>query len=153
MTKAQSELKQLCQQQFACELDAFFAAERMNRQLLLHQLVDIKVDEIVQHKRRGRPGKDALVTKYYQLCATLIPKQTAIDVEVQRALKFILATNVIDADEVSDDDILRQYIPFYEIPATDKASRIYAHPVNDVMTSGSKFFNSSLTCDCKCLRS
>jgi hypothetical protein len=47
----------------------------MNRQLLLHQLVDIKVDEIVQHKRRVRPGKDALVTKYYQLCATLIPKQ------------------------------------------------------------------------------
>ena len=49
----------------------------MNRQLLVHQLVDIKVDEIVQHKRRGRPGKDALVTNYYQLCATLIPKQTA----------------------------------------------------------------------------
>ena len=137
LTKAQSELKQLCQQQFACELDAFFAAERMNRQLLLHQLVDIKVDEIVQHKRRGRPGKDALVTKYYQLCATLIPKQTAIDVEVQRALKFILATNVIDADEVSDDDILREY---KAQQSTERGFRFLKHPL---FFTSSVFLNSS----------
>jgi transposase len=65
LTKAQAELKQLCQQQFACEKDALLAAERLNLYLPLHQLVDIKVFEIVQHQGRGRPRKNAELTKYY----------------------------------------------------------------------------------------
>lgn len=109
LTKAQAELKQLCQQQFACEKDALLAAERLNLYLPLHQLVDIKVFEIVQHQGRGRPRKDAELTKYYLLGATLIPKQTAIDVEVQKAGKFILATNVLESDQLNHDDILREY--------------------------------------------
>lgn len=109
LTLAQTQLKQLCQQQFACEKDALLAAERMNRKLPLHQLVEIKVVENKQHKGRGRPGKDADVTCHYQVGATLAPKQTAIDVEVQRAGRFILATNIVDANELSDDDVLREY--------------------------------------------
>lgn len=109
LTKAQSSLKQLCQQQFACEKDALLSAERMNRQLPLHRLVDIKVVENKQHKGRGRPRKDAEVTCHYQLCATLVPKQTAIDVEVQRAGRFILATNVLAPNQLDDDEILREY--------------------------------------------
>ncbi|MFN6565783.1 hypothetical protein [Dendronalium sp. ChiSLP03b] len=109
LIKAQTELKQLSQQQFACEKDAQLAAERMNCKLPLHQLVDIKVVEILQHKGRGRPRKNAVIEKHYQLCATLAPKQTAIDVEVQRAGRFLLATNVLDASELSDDDVLIEY--------------------------------------------
>ncbi len=78
LTKAQSELKLLCQQQFACEKDALLAAERFERKLVLHQLCDLKVLENKQHKGRGRPRKDAVVTYYDQLCATLLPKQIAI---------------------------------------------------------------------------
>ncbi|MBD2415932.1 IS1634 family transposase, partial [Nostoc calcicola FACHB-3891] len=91
MTKAQTELKQLSQQQFACEKDAHLAAERMNCRLPLHQLVEIKVVEISQHQGRGRPRKNAVIEKHYQLCATLEPKQTSIDIEVQRAGRFLLA--------------------------------------------------------------
>lgn len=109
LTKAQSSLKQLCQQQFACQKDALLAAERMNRQLPLHQLSSQKVLENKQHKGRGRPRKDTEVTCHYQLCATLLPKQTAIDVEVPRAGRFILATNVLDSQELSDEHVLREY--------------------------------------------
>jgi transposase len=109
LSKAQSELKQLCQQQLACEKDALLAAERFERKLPLHQLVDIKVVENKQHQGRGRPRKDASVTCHYQVCATLAPKPTAIDVELERAGRFILATNVLDPNQLSDDDVLREY--------------------------------------------
>lgn len=109
LSKAQSELKQLCQQQFACQKDARIAVERFERKLPLHQLTDIEVHEIRQHTGRGRPRKDASVNSYYQIHATLVPKGTAIAVEVRRAGRFILATNVLDANQLGDDDILCEY--------------------------------------------
>jgi transposase len=109
LSKAQSELKQLCQQQFACQKDAQLAAERMNRKLPLHQLANIEVHEVRQHTGRGRPRKNALFTSYFQIHATLVPKETAIAVEVQRAGKFILATNVLDVNELSDNNLLCEY--------------------------------------------
>ncbi|MDZ8224091.1 MULTISPECIES: hypothetical protein [unclassified Nostoc] len=81
--KSLQKIKQLCQQHFACEKDVLLAAERLNRNLPLHQLVDIKVLEVVQHQKRGRPRKDAQLAKHYLLCATITSKQTAIDIEVQ----------------------------------------------------------------------
>lgn len=46
LLKAQSELKQLCQQQFACHKDAQIAAERFERKLPLHQLANLEVIEV-----------------------------------------------------------------------------------------------------------
>ncbi len=99
LSKASSELRKLCQQQFACEQDARIAAERLNGKLALHQLVDLKVNELKQHQGRGRPRKDANPTSCYQISASIVPKQTAIAIEIQRAGRFILATNVLDANE------------------------------------------------------
>nr|WP_267921658.1 IS1634 family transposase [Nostoc favosum] len=115
LSKAQSELRQLCQQQFACEKDALLAVQRFESKLPLYQLVDIQVIENKQHKGRGRPRKDAVATSHYRICATLTPKETAVEVEVQKAGRFILATNVLDANQLSDveqlsnDDLLREY--------------------------------------------
>jgi len=46
---------------------------------------------------------------YYQLSARLEPKQSAIDIEIQRAGRFILATNVLDSTQLSDDAVLAEY--------------------------------------------
>jgi len=46
---------------------------------------------------------------YYQVDALLELKETALAVEIKRAGRFILATNVIDTKELSDDDALREY--------------------------------------------
>ena len=109
LSKAESEFRQLCKQEFACEKDARLAAERINRQLPLHQLNDIQVNEVRQHTGRGRPRKDAIGNVYYQICGSIVPKQTAIDLEIQRAGRFILATNVLEANHLSDDHVLREY--------------------------------------------
>jgi len=77
--------------------------------LLLHQLADIQVKEVKKHTERGRPSKDACPTFYYQVDALLELKETALAVEIKRAGRFILATNVIDTKELSDDDALREY--------------------------------------------
>ena len=44
------------------------------------------------------------------LRAFLVPNQEAVATEQQRSGRFILATNVLDAQELSNDDVLRDYI-------------------------------------------
>jgi transposase len=109
LSVAQSELRQLSNQEFACSKDALIAAQRLSSKLPLHQLANIQVKEVKKHTGRGRPSKDAAPTFYYQVDATLEPKEIAIAIETKRAGRFILATNVLDAEELSDEDVLREY--------------------------------------------
>ena len=53
LSKAQSELRQLCHQEFACAADAMKAAKRFERQVRLHQLTDLK---IIEHSRHAFVG-------------------------------------------------------------------------------------------------
>jgi transposase len=106
---ATSALKQLSSQQFACKPDALQAATAFSDQLPYHQLDDLQVVEIIEYQKRGRPRKDEVGQKHYQISATLIPQPNAMDVEIQRAGRFILATNVLDEQVLSDEDVLTEY--------------------------------------------
>ena len=108
-TLATSALKQLESQRFACQPDATSAASAFSQQLPYHQLHDLQVIEIVEYARRGRPRKDAVGQKHYQISATLVPKASVIDAERQRAGLFLLATNVLDEQVLTDDQILQEY--------------------------------------------
>jgi len=99
----------LCQQKFACTLDALTAAKLLESQLPFHQLANIEVIEHTQHQGRGRPRKDSQPTLSYQIQAEIIPNETAINIETQRAGRFILATNVLDTGKLSDKDVLLEY--------------------------------------------
>jgi transposase len=52
---------------------------------------------------------DLIGQKHYQISATLIPQPNAIDAEIQRAGRFILASNVLEQQVLSDDDVLTEY--------------------------------------------
>jgi transposase len=106
---ATSALKQLSSQQFACQPDALQAAAVLSDQLPYHQLDDLQVVEIIEYPKRGRPRKDEVGQKHYQVSATLIPQPHAMDVEIQRAGRFILATNVLDEQVLGDEDVLTEY--------------------------------------------
>ena len=106
---ATSALKQLSSQQFACQPDALQAATTFSDQLPYHQLDRLQVVEIIEYPKRGRPRKEEVGQKHYQISATLIPQPHALDVEIQRAGRFILATNVLDEQVLSDEDVLTQY--------------------------------------------
>lgn len=108
--KAQAERRQLSQQEFACAADALKAARRFAHQLRFYQLDELHLVESSRHARPGRPRKSVQPTQcYYQIHAILVPNLSTIAIEHRRAGRFILATNVLDAREVSNDDLLREY--------------------------------------------
>ena len=76
----------MCQQEFACAEDAFNAAKLLESQLPFHQLAIIEVIEDGQPRGRGRPHKDSPPTG-----------------------RFILATNLLDPDKLSNEDVLAEY--------------------------------------------
>ena len=106
---ATSALKQLSSRQFACQPDALQAATAFADQLPYHQLDDLQVVEIIEYQKRGRPRKDEMGQKHCQISATLIPQPNAMDAEIQRAGRFILASNVLEEQVLSDDDVLTEY--------------------------------------------
>ena len=73
-TQAQSQLRKLCQQEFACAEDAFNAAKLLESQLPFHQLANIEVIEDSQHRGRGRPRKDSQPTLISHIQAEIVPK-------------------------------------------------------------------------------
>lgn len=134
--KAQSELRQLCQQEFVCAADAMKAAKRFEGQLRFHQLAELEIIARRRHAKSGRPGKHAQPQCHYQIQASLVPKEEAMKSEHQRAGRFILATNVLDAQELSNDDILRDYIAQQ---STERGFRFLKDPL---FFTSSVFLNS-----------
>ena len=86
------------------------AAKRFERQVRLHQLTDLKIIEHSRHAKLGRPRKNTQPTHCcYQISASFVPNPVAIATEQMQAGRFILATNVLDANELSNDDLLQEY--------------------------------------------
>ena len=156
LSLAQSELRQLLNQEFACSKDAVIAAQRLSSQLPLHQLANIHVNEVKKHTGRGRPSKDASPTLYYQVDATLEPKELAIAIETKRAGRFILATNVLVLREYKAQQSTERGFRFLKDPlfftssvflnATERvAARFYGYGfVLACLQSGSKGFTPSI---------
>ena len=110
LASAQSQLKQLSGQQFACEADAFKAANRFEAKLTFHQLGNLQIIQQSSHSKAGRPRKSQSPTKtYYRIKADLILNQVAVDVEQYKAGRFILATNVLDSAVLSNSAVLQEY--------------------------------------------
>jgi transposase len=110
IASAQSSLRQLSQQQFACEADALKAAYRFEAQLAFYRLDSLQIVQESSYGKAGRPGKSQSPTKiYYQIKASLILHQAAVDVEQRKAGRFILATNILDSEVLSNSAVLREY--------------------------------------------
>lgn len=80
------------------------------RGLQFYQLDELKLLPHFSHGKAGRPSKRQKPTQgHYQINACLIPNQDAIATEKQKAGRFILATNVLDADQLSNSELLSEY--------------------------------------------
>ncbi len=110
LVQVKSQLKALCRQEFACEPDAEKAVQLLANQLQFCQLDNVKILEQVRHRKSGRPSKTPKpTTSHYRIEADLIPNPEAITVEKQKAGRFILATNVLDGDQLSNSKLLMEY--------------------------------------------
>ncbi|HHP7230159.1 MAG TPA: IS1634 family transposase [Xenococcaceae cyanobacterium] len=108
--QAQTQLKQLCQQKFACQSDAEKAVQNFQKKLRFDQLDDVKLIPYFSHGKSGRPPQNQPQTQiHYQIDASLIPNQDAIALEKRKAGRFILGTNVLEAHQLSNDQLLIEY--------------------------------------------
>lgn len=107
ITKAESkavlDLKKLSQERFACEADAIKALSKLSTQFKYHQINESKVTPAKSNK------KDSLNEISYQISATVCQDESKINTELLSAGRFIIATNVLDSQELSDDSMLREY--------------------------------------------
>ncbi len=107
ITKAESkvvlDLKKLSQERFACEADAIKALSKLSTQFKYHQINESKVTPAKSNK------KDSLNEISYQILATVCQDESKINTELLSAGRFIIATNVLDSQELSDDSMLREY--------------------------------------------
>ncbi|AVQ74168.1 IS1634 family transposase [Microcystis aeruginosa LEGE 11464] len=107
ITKAESkavlDLKKLSQERFACEADAIKALSKLSTQFKYHQINESKVTPAKSNK------KDSLNEISYQISATVCQDESKINTELLSAGCFIIATNVLDSQELSDDSMLREY--------------------------------------------
>jgi transposase len=63
-----------------------------------------------KHRRPGRPRKDAAPDQVeWQLLTTLAVDEAAVARETQRKAAFVVATNVLDPAQLSDQELIRTY--------------------------------------------
>ncbi|NJR63161.1 MAG: IS1634 family transposase [Cyanobacteria bacterium CRU_2_1] len=114
LTKAttywQSQLRQLCAQEFACQSDALAALKQFEQNLAWHQLENTTVKQKLHYEKPGKPKRDtppSRITYHPQASLTLNP--TVVAMHQQRAGRFILATNVLESEDLSAPQALEEY--------------------------------------------
>lgn len=104
------KLRQLSSLTFACEPDAQQAVEKFASSLKYHSLQSIKFIEQAHYQKSGRPRKSGQPNRVsYQIQAHLVTNQAVIEAEMISAGRFILATNVVDIEELSAESALQEY--------------------------------------------
>jgi transposase len=108
--KAEQQLKKIGKEEFACKADALSAAAKLSRELVLHELSEIRIVERQHYEHPGKPStKNTPVRTSYQVTAAIVADESKIAIQKQRAGRFILATNVLKSQELSADNALKEY--------------------------------------------
>jgi transposase len=95
---------------FACEADAraALAAELKGLPASLRVQADVRLEP--RYAQPGRPAKDAVpFGQQYFLTATLTRDLAQFERTVQRAASFIVATNVLDPEQLADEELIAVY--------------------------------------------
>lgn len=108
--KAKSSLGKLSRQEFACQPDAKIAIEKLSNSWKYHQTKVIEYIEKPEYKTVGRPNKLTQPNQIkYQVKGQIETREEVIESEKIKAGRFILATNVLDKNELSDEQVLEEY--------------------------------------------
>ena len=110
LEKAEVALRKLSKQEFACKPDAKTAIEKLSKSWKYHQIQEIEYIEKAEYKTAGRPNKLAEPNQIkYQITGKIETSESSIETEKMKAGRFILATNILDKNELSDEQVLEEY--------------------------------------------
>ena len=101
--KAKSELRKLSQDKFACEADAIKALSKLSKQFKYYK---IEKTEVIEAQPNRQDDKQEVG---YQISATISKDESKINTEVLGAGRFIVATNILEANELSNDSMISEY--------------------------------------------
>ena len=103
-------MSQLQRQEFACREDALTALSRWEKSLELHHLEDLSVVEKCHYGHRGKPRlHEQPIRRSYHAQATLSLNMAKVELAERAAGRFVLATNQLDGDSLSDEQLLVHY--------------------------------------------
>lgn len=75
-----------------------------------HCLQNIKLIQQYHYQKSGRPGKSSQPNRIsYKIQASLVINQGVFEAEMRSAGRFILATNLVDDEELSAESAFREY--------------------------------------------
>lgn len=109
-TQAEKQLQQLQRQEFACQEDALAALNQWEKTLEWHGLQDICVVEKCHYSHRGKPRLQEQPTRRsYHAQAILSLNTEKVQTSQRKAGRFVLATNHLDKELLSDEELLVYY--------------------------------------------
>jgi transposase len=114
VTTAQASWQQKCwhlsNRRFACEADARAALERELKGLPSWLEVQSDVVAHPHYAGKGRPRKEASPTTHqWQIVATVTVNKPRMDEEVSRKACFIVGTNELESEALSDQEVVTTY--------------------------------------------
>ena len=98
--EAPQKLRQLSTQEFACKPDAFAAVNQLSQGLKYHQITKIELKKVT-----GKLKSSQSLT----VQAVLEVDAEGIATKTRLAGRFVLATNQLDAQELSNDEMIAKY--------------------------------------------
>jgi len=109
--QAEKTVGHFSHKEFHNEEDAQNAAQELAKKWKYHKIGATEV--VTQRKKkdggRGRPQKDEPTLTLYRLNVTFVEDKSAIEKETLRKGKFIVATNILDREDLSDEEVLTAY--------------------------------------------
>jgi transposase len=104
------QLWHLSHQEFACQAEAEAELARQLKTLPNWLQVTSQVRAQPHYAGKGRPGKAAqLLRQSWHVEATVRRDEERLEREVERRARFIVATNVLDPQDLSDEEAIRTY--------------------------------------------
>ena len=104
----QERLRALEQRTFACEPDAQAALTEAEREAPPWLTLSLHLEATTRYTRRGRPHADTAPQQVWQAQGTVSVNEAAVEAEVARKAKFIIATNVPPARKGAEE-LIRLY--------------------------------------------
>lgn len=102
-------IKKLSKRFFSCPDDAQAALVALEKKLDVVTIASYKLNSKQYFKKPGRPKKNAVPNYKYQLEIHPTMPSNAFEKAVNKASSFIIATDILDDNELSDADVLNTY--------------------------------------------
>lgn len=107
--EAKKNLRKLATQEFACQPDALAAATRLSKQLKYHNLTQIQIVQVLPESEANSSNSAEFSQQVCKIQAQLEPDAGVIVKQTRAAGRFILATNVLDINQLSCDEMIAKY--------------------------------------------